>query len=76
METKYIQSLASFLSVQYGLPETDFFRGQSSIEYQLIPSIGRFFKEGQESVLKQYEREIFEGLQEEVPNVYRYSSPK
>ena len=60
METKYIQSLASFLSVQYGLPETDFFRGQSSIEYQLIPSIGRFFKEGQESVLKQYEREIFE----------------
>ena len=60
METKLIQSLASFISLQYGLPETDFFRGQSSTEYQLIPSIGRLFKEGQESVLKQYEREIFD----------------
>lgn len=60
METKYVQSLASFLSQQYGFPETDFFRGQSSIEYRLIPSIGRLFKEGQESVLKQYEREIFD----------------
>ena len=58
METKVIQSLASFLSLQHGFPETDFFRGQSSIEYQLIPSIGRLFKKGQESVLKQYEREI------------------
>lgn len=27
METKLIQSLASFISLQYGLPETDFFRG-------------------------------------------------
>lgn len=60
METKVIQNLASFLSLQYGFPETDFFRGQSSKEYQLIPSIGRLFKEGQESVLKQYEREIFD----------------
>ena len=60
METKVIQNLASFLSLQYGFPETDFFRGQSSIEYQLIPSIGRLFKEGQESVLKQYEREGFD----------------
>ncbi len=51
METKLIQNLASFISLQYGLPETDFFRGQSSIEYQLIPSIGRLFKEGQESKL-------------------------
>ena len=30
METKVIQNLASFLSLQYGFPETDFFRGQSS----------------------------------------------
>ena len=60
METKVVQNLASFLSLQYSFPETDFFRGQSSIEYQLIPSISRLFKEGQESVLKQYVREIFD----------------
>lgn len=55
-----IRNLEEFLSIQYGLPETDFFRGQSSSEYKLIPSIGRLFKEGQEKVLIQYEREIFE----------------
>ena len=31
-----------------------------SSEYKLIPSIGRRFKEGQEDVLKQYEKEVFE----------------
>jgi len=55
-----VQSLEMFMSQQYGFPETDFFRGQSSSEYKLIPSIGRLFKEGQEGVLKQYEKEIFE----------------
>ena len=55
-----VQSLEMFMSQQYGFPETDFFRGQSSSEYKLIPSIGRLFKEGQEDVLKQYEKEIFE----------------
>lgn len=60
MNEVIIQSIEQFLSVLYGLPETDFFRGQSSTEYKLIPSIGRLFKEGQEAVLKQYEKEIFE----------------
>lgn len=60
MEDKIILTLEDFLKVQYGLPETDFFRGQSSSDYLLIPSIGRLFKEGQESVLLQYERDIFE----------------
>lgn len=60
MEDKIILTLEDFLKVQYGLPETDFFRGQSSSDYLLIPSIGRLFKEGQESVLIQYERDIFE----------------
>lgn len=60
METKQIHNLAQFISLQHGFPETDFFRGQSSIDYKLIPSIGRLFNNGQESVLKQYEREIFD----------------
>lgn len=60
MQDKIILSLEDFLKIQYGLPETDFFRGQSSSEYKLIPSIGRLFKEGQERVLIQYERDIFE----------------
>lgn len=60
MEEYTIQTLESFMSYQYGFPETDFFRGQSSFEYKLIPSIGRRFKEGQESVLKIYEKEIFD----------------
>jgi hypothetical protein len=55
-----VQSLEMFMSQQYGFPETDFFRGQSSSEYKLIPSIARLFKEVQEGVLKQYEKEIFE----------------
>lgn len=55
-----VQTLENFMSLQYGIPEADFFRGQSSSEYRLIPSIGRRFKDGEESVLKQYEKEIFE----------------
>ena len=46
MEEISIQSLEMFISIQHGFPETDFFRGQSSSEYKLIPSIGRLFKEG------------------------------
>lgn len=60
MKVFTVQTLESFMSLQYGLPEMDFFRGQSSSEYKLIPSIGRRFKEGQEDVLKQYEKEVFE----------------
>ena len=63
------------MSVQYGVPEIDFFRGQSSSEYKLIPSIGRRFNEGQEDVLKQYEREIFvKNFKSKIFNVYRYAS--
>ena len=60
MKVFTVQTLESFMYLQYGLPEMDFFRGQSSSEYKLIPSIGRRFKEGQEDVLKQYEKEVFE----------------
>lgn len=60
MKVIYCTTLENFMSLQNGLPEMDFFRGQSSSEYKLIPSIGRRFKEGQEDVLKQYEKEVFE----------------
>lgn len=60
MKEIVVQSLEQFMSIQYGFPETDFFRGQSSSDYKLIPSVGRLFKKGQETVLKQYEKEIFE----------------
>lgn len=60
MKEIVVQSLEQFMAAQYGFPETDFFRGQSSSDYKLIPSIGRLFKEGQETILKQYEIEIFE----------------
>lgn len=60
MKDIIIQNLGEFLSLLDALPEIDFFRGQSSKEYKLIPSIGRLFKVGQENVLRQYERGIFE----------------
>ena len=66
MKVFTVQTLESFMSLQYGLPEMDFFRGQSSSEYKLIPSIGRRFKEGQEDVLKQYEKEVFEDFKENI----------
>ena len=66
MKVFTVQTLESFMSLQYGLPEMDFFRGQSSSEYKLIPSIGRRFKEGQEDVLKQYEKEVFEDFKKTV----------
>ena len=60
MKDLVINSLGEFLSFQDVFPEIDFFRGQSSSEYKMIPSIGRMFKEGQEKVLIQYERAVFE----------------
>lgn len=60
METKIIQSIESFMQFLYDFPETYFYRGQASVDFKLIPSIGRMVKEGEEHVLKQYEREIFE----------------
>lgn len=55
-----VDSLERFLSFLQVYSEVDFFRGQSSKENPLIPSIGRFYSYGQEKVLLQFEREIFE----------------
>lgn len=60
METKLIINLESFLEGLYDYPETFFYRGQASVDFRLIPSIGRNVAEDKKNVLLQYEREIFE----------------
>ena len=60
METKLIINLESFLEGLYYYPETFFYRGQASVDFRLIPSVGRNVAEDKKNVLLQYEREIFE----------------
>ena len=59
MKELTIKSLEEFMYLQFMFPEVDFFRGHSSSEYKLIPSIGRLFQEGKEDIMKQYEQAIF-----------------
>ena len=54
-----IETLEKYLDHLQLFSEVDFFRGQSSSEYRLIPSIGRFYKDGEEESLLQFEKEIF-----------------
>lgn len=56
----YITSIEDFLSKLNIFAEFDFFRGHSSTDYKLIPSIGRFHQEGQDSGSLQFEKEIFD----------------
>ena len=58
--TKTVYSLESFLNEIDTFVETDFFRGHSSVDYKLIPFVGRFYKDGQEKALSEFERDIFE----------------
>ena len=60
MKSIYINSIEGFLGKIYDFPDTLFYRGQASVDFKLIPSIGRNYIEGQETVLLQYERAIFE----------------
>lgn len=55
-----INSLESFLECLHDYPETLFYRGQASVDFKLVPSVGKNFIEGQETALLQYERMIFE----------------
>lgn len=55
-----IDSLESFLSELYIYADFDCFRGQSSVDYRLIPSIGRLYRPDRESSLLQFEKEIFD----------------
>ena len=57
---KTVDSLEAFLREIDTFEETDFFRGHSSFEYKLIPFVGRFYKDGQERALLDFERFLFE----------------
>lgn len=75
MDSKIITNLETYLGLLYDFPETLFYRGQASTEFKLIPSIGRFGKEGQEQILLQYEREIFEDFKRKY-SMYTDVRPK
>ena len=60
MVEQTVSSLEQFLGLLQIYSEVDFFRGQSSKEYPLIPSIGRYYEAGQEKALLEFERVIFE----------------
>lgn len=55
-----INSLESFLEYLNDYSETLFYRGQASVDFKFVPSVGRNFIDGQETALLQYERIIFE----------------
>lgn len=67
IKTIVINSIEEFLSEQKFFPETDYFRGQSSVDYKLVPSIGRLFKEGEEDSLLRYEKQIFNDFKYKLP---------
>lgn len=70
-----VRNLEMFMSMQETFPEIDFFRGQSSIEYKLIPSIGRMFKDGEDTNLKQFERNVFEDFKRKY-SMFTDAKPK
>lgn len=55
-----ITSLENYLGFLDVYSEVDFFRGLSKEDYPLIPSIGRYYTEGEENVLVQFEKELFD----------------
>lgn len=75
MKTKHICSLESFLGELYDFPETFFYRGQASVDFKLIPSVGRNVVQGEEKALLQYEREIFEDFKRKY-SMYTNVRPK
>lgn len=75
METRIIENLETYLGLLYDFPETLFYRGQASTEFKLIPSIGRLVKEGQEQVLLQYEKAIFDDFKRKY-SMYTDVRPK
>lgn len=67
IKTIVINSIEEFLSEQKFYPEIDYFRGQSSVDYKLIPSIGRIFKDGEEQSMLRYEKLIFNDFKQKSP---------
>lgn len=67
IKTIEVNSIEEYLAEQNFYSETDYFRGQSSINYKLIPSIGRLLKEGKEQTLLQFEKIIFKDFKHKSP---------
>lgn len=64
IKTVVVNSIEDFLSEQKLYSETDYFRGHSSVDYKLKPSIGRLFKDGEEQSMLQFEKNIFEDFKQ------------
>ena len=69
-----IQSIQNLLSLIYTLPETGFFRGQSSVDFKLLPSVGRIFPDDPYTTL-QFEKEIFKDFKRKYA-LYTNERPK
>ena len=70
VKTVVVNSIEDFLSEQKFYSETDYFRGHSSVDYKLKPSIGRLFKEGEEQSMLQFEKKIFEDFKQKSPTLW------
>lgn len=75
MTEKRIQTLEEYISEIQFVPEFAFYRGHSSIDYRLIPSIGRLFTEGNTTALLQYEKEIMVAFKRKF-SLYTECRPK
>ncbi len=60
MKDIIINTFEDFSSNLHAFADFDFFRGHSSIDYKLIPSIGRIHQEGKDKEVLQFEKEIFD----------------
>lgn len=60
MLERTIQTLEDYLKIFHVYSGMDFYRGHASIDYCLIPSIGRYYIKGEENALLQFEKEIFD----------------
>ena len=60
MKEIIINTFEDFSSNLHVFADFDFFRGHSSINYKLIPSIGRIHQEGKDNAVLQFEKEIFD----------------
>ncbi|WP_375581315.1 FRG domain-containing protein [Marivirga tractuosa] len=67
MEKIIINSIEDFIDKLTFLDETDIFRGQPDVNYNLIPSIGRIPFKNPEKILVQFEKEIFNGFKRKAP---------
>lgn len=65
METYTLSSVEDYLSHMNVISEHDFFRGLPSINYKLIPSIGRLFED--EEITFEFEKQILSDFKRKSP---------